>query len=147
DVDNVILTGASDTGQLFRSWRPEMNLSAETSGKNALIITPAADPDLAIADLYDSAFGHSGQKCSAAAWAVFVVAAGNSDRLRNQLTDAVRTLIVGSSFEMQITMNGLVEPPSENLLRGLILLVAGKKWVLKPKKLNEEGHRCSPAVR
>ncbi|WP_283117501.1 bifunctional proline dehydrogenase/L-glutamate gamma-semialdehyde dehydrogenase, partial [Corynebacterium stationis] len=66
DVDNVILTGASDTGQLFRSWRPEMNLSAETSGKNALIITPAADPDLAIADLYDSAFGHSGQKCSAA---------------------------------------------------------------------------------
>src|SRR5699024_5377349 len=27
DVDNVILTGASDTGQLFRSWRPEMNLS------------------------------------------------------------------------------------------------------------------------
>ncbi|WP_301199936.1 bifunctional proline dehydrogenase/L-glutamate gamma-semialdehyde dehydrogenase, partial [Corynebacterium stationis] len=87
DVDNVILTGASDTGQLFRSWRPEMNLSAETSGKNALIITPAADPDLAIADLYDSAFGHSGQKCSAASLVIFVGAAGKSDRLRNQLLD------------------------------------------------------------
>ncbi|OAH30375.1 aldehyde dehydrogenase [Corynebacterium stationis] len=147
DVDNVILTGASDTGQLFRSWRPEMNLSAETSGKNALIITPAADPDLAIADLYDSAFGHSGQKCSAASLVIFVGAAGKSDRLRNQLLDAVRTLKVGPGFEIQTTMNGLVEPPSEKLLRGLTQLDPGEKWLIKPEKLNEEGTLWSPGVR
>src|SRR5699024_8348670 len=55
DVDNVILSGAPDTGQLFRSWRPGMNLSAEISGTNALIITPAGVPDAAIADFFDSA--------------------------------------------------------------------------------------------
>jgi len=147
DVDNVILTGASDTGQLFRSWRPEMNLSAETSGKNALIITPAADPDLAIADLYDSAFGHSGQKCSAASLVIFVGAAGKSDRLRNQLLDAVRTLKVGPGFEVETTMNGLVEPPSDKLLRGLTQLDPGEKWLIKPEKLNEEGTLWSPGVR
>ena len=147
DVDNVILTGASDTGQLFRSWRPEMNLSAETSGKNALIITPAADPDLAIADLYDSAFGHAGQKCSAASLVIFVGAAGKSDRLRNQLLDAVRTLKVGPGFEIDTTMNGLVEAPSEKLLRGLTQLDPGENWLIKPEKLNEEGTLWSPGVR
>ncbi|MGE9267798.1 MAG: proline dehydrogenase family protein, partial [Verrucomicrobiales bacterium] len=35
----VVLTGAYDTGMLFQSWKPEMRLFAETSGKNALVIT------------------------------------------------------------------------------------------------------------
>ena len=147
DVDNVILTGASDTGQLFRSWRPEMNLSAETSGKNALIITPAADPDLAIDDLYNSAFGHSGQKCSAASLVIFVGAAGESDRLRNQLLDAVRTLKVGPGYKVETTMNGLAEKPSDKLMRGLTQLEPGEKWLIKPEQLNEEGTLWSPGVR
>lgn len=146
-VDAVILTGASETGALFRSWRPEMNLFAETSGKNALVITPAADPDLAIADLYNSAFGHSGQKCSAASLVIFVGAAGRSQRLRTQLIDAVRTLNVGPGYDITTTMNGLCEPPSKKLLRGLSELEPGESWLLKPKKLNEEGTLWSPGIR
>ncbi|MCQ9336863.1 bifunctional proline dehydrogenase/L-glutamate gamma-semialdehyde dehydrogenase [Corynebacterium phoceense] len=147
DVDAVILTGASDTGALFRSWRPEMNLMAETSGKNALIITPAADPDLAIADLYNSAFGHSGQKCSAASLVIFVGAAGTSQRLRTQLIDAAKTLKVGPGHDITTTMNGLVEAPGEKLLRGLTQLEPGETWLLKPEKLNEEGTLWSPGIR
>lgn len=147
DVDAVILTGASDTGALFRSWRPEMNLMAETSGKNAIIITPAADPDLAINDLYLSAFGHSGQKCSAASLVIFVGAAGKSERLRSQLLDAVRTLKVGPGYEIETTMNGLAEAPGEKLYRGLTQLEPGEKWLIKPEKLNEEGTLWSPGVR
>ena len=147
DVDNVILTGASDTGALFRSWKPKMNIMAETSGKNALIITPAADPDLAIDDLYNSAFGHSGQKCSAASLVIFVGAAGKSERLRTQLLDAVKTLKPGPGFDITTTMNGLAEEPSEKLLRGLTQLEPGEKWLLKPEKLNQEGTLWSPGIR
>ena len=146
-VDAVILTGASETGALFRSWRPSLRLFAETSGKNALIISPAADPDLAIADLYNSAFGHSGQKCSAASLVIFVGAAGRSERLRTQLVDAVRTLKVGPGYDITTTMNGLCEPPSEKLLRGLTQLDPGEKWLLKPEKLNAEGTLWSPGIR
>ena len=71
-VDGVILTGSIETADLFRSWKPEMNLSAETSGKNALIVTPQADLDLAAADLIHSAFSHQGQKCSAASLGILV---------------------------------------------------------------------------
>ena len=70
DVDRVILTGSWDTAALFRSWRPELPLLAETSGKNAMIVMPSADLDLAASDLVKSAFGHAGQKCSAASLAI-----------------------------------------------------------------------------
>ena len=50
-VDAVILTGAYETAELFRSWRADLKILAETSGKNALIITPNADLDEAVADL------------------------------------------------------------------------------------------------
>ncbi len=65
-VDRVILTGAWDTAPCSAPGAPTLPLLAETSGKNAMIITPSADLDLAVADLVKSAFGHAGQKCSAA---------------------------------------------------------------------------------
>ena len=147
DVDAIILTGASDTAQLFTSWKPQLNVMAETSGKNALIITPSADPDLAIADLYQSAFGHSGQKCSAASLVIFVGAAGDSERLRNQLLDATSTLKVGPGTDITTTMNGLIEAPGEKLRRGLTQLETGETWLLEPKQLDDEGRYWSPGIR
>ena len=35
-VDRVVLTGSYDTARLFRSWKPDMHLLGETSGKNAI---------------------------------------------------------------------------------------------------------------
>ena len=53
-VDAVILTGAWDTARMFLGWRPELRLHAETSGKNAIVVTATADLDEAIADLVRS---------------------------------------------------------------------------------------------
>ncbi|MBV8782392.1 MAG: bifunctional proline dehydrogenase/L-glutamate gamma-semialdehyde dehydrogenase, partial [Phycisphaerae bacterium] len=69
-VSAVVLTGAYETARMFLDWRPSLRLFAETSGKNAIIITAQADRDLAIKDLVKSAFSHSGQKCSAASLAI-----------------------------------------------------------------------------
>ena len=149
DVDRVVLTGASGTAALFRSWRPELTLLAETSGKNALVITPAADPDLAVADLVRSAFGHAGQKCSAASLAILVgpAATGSATgrRLRRQLVDAVRTLRPGPGSDLSTTMGPLIEEPSGKLLRALTTLEPGERWLVRPRRL---GPRLwSPGVR
>ena len=146
-VDHVILTGASETARLFRSWDPQMSISAETSGKNALIITASCDPDLAIDDLVDSAFGHAGQKCSASSLVIFVGPAGKSKRLRTQLYDAVRTLKIGRGIDVSTRMNGLIEPPGEKLKKGLTTLEPGEEWLIEPKQLDEEGTLWSPGVR
>ena len=146
-VDSIILTGASDTARLFRSWKPQMVINAETSGKNAIIVTPSADPDLAVSDVYKSAFGHAGQKCSASSLVIVVGSVGNSKRFMNQLIDAVETLKVGPGTDISTTMNGIIEPPSDKLMRGLTQLESGEKWLVKPRKLNKEGTLWSPGLR
>lgn len=146
-ADSVILTGASETAALFRSWDPRMKINAETSGKNAIIVTPAADPDLAAADVMNSAFGHSGQKCSASSLVILVGSMGTSPRFRNQLLDAVNTLAVGPGTDISTTMNGLIEPPGEKLTRGLTQLDDGETWLIEPRQLDEDGTLWSPGVR
>ena len=95
DVDSVVLTGAYETAELFRSWKPAMHLLAETSGKNAIVITQAADLDLAIRDLVRSAFGHAGQKCSAASLAIVEASLYDDPSFMERLADATRSLVVG----------------------------------------------------
>jgi RHH-type proline utilization regulon transcriptional repressor/proline dehydrogenase/delta 1-pyrroline-5-carboxylate dehydrogenase len=62
----------------------DLPLLAETSGKNAMIVMPSADLDLAASDLVKSAFGHAGQKCSAASLAILVGPVARSERFARQ---------------------------------------------------------------
>ena len=149
-VERVVLTGASETAALFRSWRPDLPLIAETSGKNALVITPAADPDLAVADLLRSAFGHAGQKCSAASLAILVGSMGDprsriGRRFRRQLVDAVGTLRVGHGSDLATTMGPLVGDLSPTLERALTTLEDGESWLVEPRHLG--GALWTPGVR
>ncbi|SDQ39537.1 L-proline dehydrogenase [Tsukamurella pulmonis] len=146
EADAVVLTGASETAALFRGWRPELELLAETSGKNAMVVTPAADPDLAVNDLVRSAFGHAGQKCSAASLAILVGSVGDSQRFLGQLQDAVRTLAVGEGHDLGTTVGPLIEPAAGKLLRGLTQPAPGERWLVEPRRLDTAGRLWSPGV-
>ena len=146
-VDRVILTGAYETAQLFRSFRPDLNLLAETSGKNAIIVTPSADLDLAANDVVKSAFGHAGQKCSAASLAILVGSAGESDRFERQLVDAATSLRVGYPTDPEAQMGPTVEPAQGKLLRALTTLEPGERWLVEPKQLDDTGKLWSPGVK
>ncbi|MDZ7673954.1 MAG: bifunctional proline dehydrogenase/L-glutamate gamma-semialdehyde dehydrogenase [Acidimicrobiales bacterium] len=144
-ADAVILTGAYETAELFRSWRPDLRLFAETSGKNAMVITPNADLDLAVNDLVASAFGHAGQKCSAASLAICVGEVYESERFRRQLRDAVETLCVGHATDLRTVVNGLIAPPGLDLRRGLTSLEPGEAWLAAPRRLGPQ--MWQPGVR
>ncbi len=144
-VDGVVLTGSFDTAKLFVTHRPGLKLAAETSGKNSMIITPSADLDLAAADLAKSAFGHAGQKCSAASVAILVGSVAKSKAFERQLLDAVASMKVGRDASSLI--GPLVQPPTEKLLRALTQLDAGEQWMLEPKQLDTTGHLWSPGIR
>lgn len=131
-IDRVILTGAWDTAALFRSWRPDLLLLAETSGKNAIIITPSADLDLAVADLVKSAFGHAGQKCSAASLAILVGPVGRSARFARQLADAVRSLHVGQPTDPLAEVGPVIEQPQGKLAWALSELEGDEQWLIEP---------------
>lgn len=147
DVDRVILTGSWETAALFRSWRPDLPLLAETSGKNAMIITPTADLDLAVADLVKSAFGHAGQKCSAASLAILVGPVGRSKRFARQLVDATRSLHVAWPSDPRAEVGPVIEKPQGKLEWALTQLEGDEKWLIEPRALDESGRLWSPGIR
>lgn len=147
EVGRVLLTGSIETAALFSSWRPGLPLLAETSGKNAIIVTPSADLDLAVADIVKSAFGNAGQKCSAASLAILVGSVATSERFRRQLADAVSSLAVGPPRDPATHVGPLVEPASGKLARGLTKLGEGETWLVTPRALDATDRLWSPGVR
>lgn len=159
-VSRVILTGAIETAEMFASWRPDLTVLAETSGKNAIVVTPSADLDLAVADVVRSAFGHAGQKCSAASLVILVGSVGDprtvtGERFRRQLVDAVSSLAVGPATDLATVMGPLTEPAQGKLLRALTTLEQGESWLVRPRRLDAvaqeaglgKGRLWTPGVR
>ena len=146
-IGRLLLTGAYDTAALFRGFRPDLPLLAETSGKNAIVITPSADIDLAVRDLVASAFGHAGQKCSAASMAILVGPVAHSPRFQRQLIDAVSSLHVGYPWHASVQMGPLIEPASGKLAHAFTTVDVGEHWLVKPEPLDDTGRLWSPGVK
>lgn len=146
-VGRVLLTGAVETAEQFATWRPGIPLLAETGGKNAIVVTPAADFDLAVDDLVHSAFADAGQQSSSASVAILVGSVARSERFRRQLVDAVQSLRVAYPTDPSAHVGPLVEPVHGSLERALTTLEAGESWLVEPRRLDDSGRLWSPGVR
>jgi RHH-type transcriptional regulator, proline utilization regulon repressor / proline dehydrogenase / delta 1-pyrroline-5-carboxylate dehydrogenase len=146
-VGGVILTGSVETARLFLGWRPDLPLFAETSGKNAIVITSLADRDQAIRDLVRSAFGHNGQKCSAASLAICEAEVYDDAAFRRQLRDATASLAVGSAWELASRVTPLTQPPGPALRRALTVLDEGEEWLLEPRPASDNPQLWSPGIK
>ncbi|HEY7203216.1 MAG TPA: bifunctional proline dehydrogenase/L-glutamate gamma-semialdehyde dehydrogenase [Methylomirabilota bacterium] len=146
-IDGVILTGSVETARRFLEWRPALRLFAETSGKNAMIVTALADRDQAIRDLVRSAFGHAGQKCSAASLAICEAEVYDDAAFRRQLRDAAASLAVGSVWEASSRIPPLTQSPGRALTRALTTLDEDEEWLLEPRRLDGEAPLWSPGIK
>jgi RHH-type proline utilization regulon transcriptional repressor/proline dehydrogenase/delta 1-pyrroline-5-carboxylate dehydrogenase len=145
DVDLVMLTGSLETADLFTSWKPNLRINAETSGKNAMVITAAADIDQAIKELVKSAFGHAGQKCSAASLAIIEASVYDDPSFHTRLADAVRSLKVGPATDLSTIMGPLIAPARGPLERALTTLEPGETWLVEPQQIDQT--TWTPGVR
>jgi RHH-type transcriptional regulator, proline utilization regulon repressor / proline dehydrogenase / delta 1-pyrroline-5-carboxylate dehydrogenase len=146
-VSAVVLTGSYDTARMFSSWKPTLTLLGETSGKNAMVITASADIDLAVRDLVQAAFGHAGQKCSAASLAIVERALADDPRFYAQLADAVTSLAVGSALDPATQVGPIIRPPDAALERALTSLDDGESWLVEPARADVAGHLWRPGVK
>jgi RHH-type transcriptional regulator, proline utilization regulon repressor / proline dehydrogenase / delta 1-pyrroline-5-carboxylate dehydrogenase len=147
DVNAVILTGGYSTALLFSSWKNELNLLAETSGKNSMVLTACCDIDVAVKDLVQSAFGHAGQKCSAASLAIVDKKIYENPNFRKQLIDAVKSLKVGPGYNYSTMVGPIIKSAESNLRRALTQLDEGEQWLLEPEQLDDAGLLWSPGVK
>jgi RHH-type proline utilization regulon transcriptional repressor/proline dehydrogenase/delta 1-pyrroline-5-carboxylate dehydrogenase len=146
-VGAVILTGSIETARLFLGWRPDLRLFAETSGKNAIIITALADRDQAIRNLVRSAFGHNGQKCSAASLAICEGEVYDDPDFRRQLRDAASSLAVGSAWDPASRVTPLTQLPGPALRRALTVLDEGEEWLLEPHPAPDNPQLWAPGIK
>ena len=159
DVDAIIFTGGTQTALKLLEKRPDAELSAETGGKNATIVTAMADRDQAIEHVLHSAFSHSGQKCSATSLLVLEREVYEDTTFRRQLLDAIQTLKVGSVWNFSNKMGPLIREPLADLRKGLENLepgagtsangasVGGESWALFPKFADYNPKLMYPAVK
>jgi len=146
-IKGVILTGATSTAKKFLEMRPDLYLMAETGGKNAIIATALCDRDLAIKDIIQSAFGYSGQKCSACSLLILEKELYHDDHFLQQLKDAAQSLNVGSAWNPASTITPLIRPPGEDLKRALTTLEEGEEWLLEPRPDPDNPHLWSPGIK
>jgi RHH-type proline utilization regulon transcriptional repressor/proline dehydrogenase/delta 1-pyrroline-5-carboxylate dehydrogenase len=124
-----------------------MRLFAETSGKNAIVVTALADRDQAIRDLARSAFGHNGQKCSAASLAICEAEVYDDPGFRRQLRDAAASLAVGPAWDLASRITPLTQAPGPDLRRALTTLEDGEEWLLEPRPDGRNPQLWSPGIK
>jgi acyl-CoA reductase-like NAD-dependent aldehyde dehydrogenase len=99
DVPLISFTGSREVGiEVTRNAAPELkHVHLELGGKNAIIVMDDADVDLAVDGIVWSAFGTSGQRCTAASR---VVASGKVyDALQSRLVEAAEGLTLGNGLD------------------------------------------------
>jgi RHH-type proline utilization regulon transcriptional repressor/proline dehydrogenase/delta 1-pyrroline-5-carboxylate dehydrogenase len=147
DVDFVILTGGTETALRILKNRPGLLLAAETGGKNATIVSALSDREQAVGDIVGSAFGHSGQKCSATSLLILERELYEDEKFKRQLTDAAATFKAGSAWDFASQTGPLIRAPASPLREALTGLHPGESWALEPRMLANNPRLWSPGIK
>jgi RHH-type transcriptional regulator, proline utilization regulon repressor / proline dehydrogenase / delta 1-pyrroline-5-carboxylate dehydrogenase len=118
-VAGIVFTGSKGVGQwIYQQAAPNLlghyhhqfpmqkKVITEMGGKNAVIVTNNCELDETISGILYGAFGHAGQKCSAASRVIVHREVKASFLLR--LKEAVQDLKVGSALDPSTTINPLI---------------------------------------
>jgi aldehyde dehydrogenase (NAD+) len=112
DVRVITLTGSRETGlEVMRNAADGLkHIHLELGGKNAIIVLDDADLDLAVDGIVWSAFGTSGQRCTAASRVI--VQGGVYDQLQSRLVSAAEQLRLGYGWEDDTDVGPVINKPS-----------------------------------
>jgi aldehyde dehydrogenase (NAD+) len=99
DVRVITLTGSRETGvEVMRNAAETLkHVHLELGGKNAIIVLDDADLELAVEGILWSAFGTSGQRCTAASRVI--VQEGAYEQLQSKLVAAAERMRLGPGWE------------------------------------------------
>ena len=107
-VDLISFTGSSDTGSHISELAGKLlkRVSCELGGKNAVVVMDDAQVDLALDGIVWSAFGTTGQRCTAASRVI--ADRGIADELTEKLVARAKKLRLGHGLEETTDVGPLV---------------------------------------
>lgn len=146
-IKHVILTGGTDTAFKLLESNPTCPLSAETGGKDAIILTASGDRDHAILNVVKSAFGNAGQKCSACSLLVVEKSVYDDPDFKAKLKDATESMHTGSAWNGGNLVGPMVSNTNDKLLHAIDNLEEGESWLVAPEFLDKDRYILKPTVK
>ena len=145
-IKHIILTGGTDTAQNIAKANPTTPLSAETGGKNVIILTASGDRDHAIMNIVTSAFGNAGQKCSACSLLLVERSVYEDENFRSKLKDAATSLKTGSVWNAGNIVGPMITNKNDKLLQAFNL-EPGESWLVPPHFIDHREYILAPTVK
>ncbi len=126
DVGMIVFTGSQEVGcQIYADaailqpgQKHLKRVVAEMGGKNAIIVDESADLDQAVQGVVYSAFGYSGQKCSACSRVIVVSSIYETFVAR--LIEATKSLNVGDAIEPSTKVGPVIDAAAQKKIREYI---------------------------
>src|SRR5687768_5764538 len=112
DVSVITFTGSRETGVLVTKAAADglKHVHLELGGKNAIVVLDDADLDLAVDGILWSAFGTSGQRCTAASRVV--VQRGVYDELQRRLVARAEQMKLGPGWDPETDLGPVINQES-----------------------------------
>ncbi|MFD1606966.1 aldehyde dehydrogenase family protein [Oceanobacillus luteolus] len=112
DIRVISFTGSNETGRNIAAecGRQLKKVSLEMGGKNAVIVMEDADLDLAVEGIVWSAFGTSGQRCTACSRVI--VHESVKEKLEQKLLAAMESLSIGNGLDETIKVGPIINKSS-----------------------------------
>lgn len=147
-VSGIVFTGSKDTGMgIFHTAtekKPKVVVT-EMGGKDAIIVSDKADLTKATEGVIRSAFGYSGQKCSACS--VAYVHEKIYEKFMKNLTERIQALRPSDPRKKDAFITPVVNSQAFEKYRKLIDRLHGEGRVVTGARVVEkEGYYCEPTV-
>lgn len=115
DVGLDILRQASDTPTTQRHIK---RVVADLGGKNAIVVDDDADLDEAVGGVVKSAFGYSGQKCTACSRVI--VLAEVYDAFCKKLVETTESLVIGPAEHPATVIGPVIDAAARDRIKGYV---------------------------
>ena len=117
---------------------------AEMGGKNGIIVDESADLDQAVAGVVKSAFGYSGQKCSACSRVI--VLDPIYDTFIGRLIEATRSLNIGAAELPSTQVGPVIDATARNRIQDYIEKGRQEAEIAVECEVPETGYFVSPTI-
>ncbi len=117
---------------------------AEMGGKNAIIVDESADLDQAVVGVVQSAFGYSGQKCSAASRVIVVQPI--YDAFVQRLVEATKSLNIGETELPSTQVGPVIDAHARDRIREYIEKGKAEAQVALELPAPEQGYFVGPVI-
>lgn len=145
-IKHIILTGGTETAQNIAHSNPQKPLSAETGGKNVMILSAKGDRDHAIMNACRSAFGNAGQKCSACSILLVERSVYDNPEFKEKLKDCATSLKVGGVWNAGNIVGPMISNKNDKLEKAFNL-EPGEEWLIAPEFVDEKKYIMKPTIK